>query len=100
MFFGNLFVYFQFQGKVHIDHETRQVIFAVLIGVAVIGVIFLAMLRRTEQHLEVATSDDMVKPPNNTAENSIIGEFLNAIRLFCTKNMLLLSVTFLYTGKV
>lgn len=98
MFFGNLFVYFQFQGKTQIDHDTRQVIFAVLIGVAVIGVFFLAMLRRSEEHLEIATREDMEKQ-SHSRDNSIMGAFLNAINLFCTKNMLLLSVTFLYTGK-
>nr|CAD7442538.1 unnamed protein product [Timema bartmani] len=45
MFFGNLFVYFKFQGKTHIDHDTRLVVFIVLIVLAAIGIVFLLLLR-------------------------------------------------------
>lgn len=107
MFFGNLFVYFQFQGKTHIDLETRQIIFGALISVAIVGVIFLAALRRTalQPLAVVAANDDYMEKSGQTTEaatdsdqESMLGAFKTAIRLFFTKEMLLLSVTFLYTG--
>lgn len=45
MFFGNLFVFIKFQGKTHIDTETRNVVFGALTGVCVIGLLFLMLLR-------------------------------------------------------
>ena len=100
MFFGNLFVYYQFQGKTHIDHDTRQLIFGVLISVAVIGVVFLSILRKTQdQHQQISTGDSIDKQGTiESDDDSILGAFKNAIRLFFTKDMLLLSLTFLYTG--
>lgn len=117
MFFGNLFVYFQFQGKTHIDAGTRSMIFAVLISVAVIGVVFLATLKRTaavsvaparaedeETVVRVvnSSSDPDTEAPAATDANSdddgVMQAFRSAVRLFATKHMLLLSITFLYTG--
>lgn len=105
MFFGNLFVYFQFQGKTHIDLDTRQIIFGALISVAIVGVIFLAALRRTAPPLAIVSANDYEQKNEreSTAEDcdqeSMLGAFKTAIRLFFTREMLLLSVTFLYTGK-
>ncbi len=48
MFFGNSFVFWQFEGKDKIDLDTRNVVFGVLTGVAVIGVCFLGFLRVPE----------------------------------------------------
>lgn len=45
MFFGNLFVFIKFQGKTHIDLETRNVVFGVLTGVCAAGIVFLVLLR-------------------------------------------------------
>lgn len=108
MFFGNLFVYFQFQGKTHIDQATRELIFGVLISVAVIGVVFLATLRRQDEELSVASGDERLQK-SSTDENgsqelvvqptTVMTAFRDAVRLFCTKDFLLLSVTFLYTGE-
>ena len=99
MFLGNLFVYFQFQGKTHIDLETRQLVFGVLIGVAVVGIIFLATLRktsRTERHsIENIKKSDI----NESEQNGITDAFKKAYKLFFTSRMLLLSLTFIYTGK-
>lgn len=98
MFFGNLFVYYQFQGKDHIDESTRQMVFTVLIAVAILGVIFLATLRRVNHPFldSGATDRELDYATENT---SIIGAFKSAINLFLTRDMLLLNVTFLYTGK-
>lgn len=98
MFFGNLFVFYQFQGKEHIDESTRRLVFTVLIIVATIGVFVLATLQRVS-HPFIANGDANAELEYE-AESSIIGAFKNALELFFTKDMLLLSITFLYTGNL
>lgn len=98
MFLGNLFVYFQFQGKTHIDLGTRQLVFGVLIGVAIIGVIFLATLRRNNQKEHSIENIDK-EDSSEDDQNGITDAFKKAIKLFFTRKMLLLSLTFIYTGE-
>lgn len=97
MLIGNLFVFYQFQGKDHIDESTRSSVFIVLTAVAIVGVIFLGLLRRVHHTYETTADGDRdldYKPRDNSA----ISAFKNAIKLFFTRDMLLLSITFLYTG--
>lgn len=120
MFFGNLFVYFQFQGKTHIDAHTRRIIFAVLISVAIVGVVFLGLLKRSHpvallavaqtgdeekvvttaaSHSQQSDGDDSATTDDRVGDDGgVVEAFRDAVRLFATKEMLLLSVTFLYTG--
>ncbi|XP_052867864.1 UNC93-like protein MFSD11 isoform X1 [Anopheles cruzii] len=90
MFFGNLLVFFTFQGKTHIDEETRTIVFSVLIVVGILGTIMLACLRHpATDHNAPIELTQAVRPKE---------AFINAIRLFKTKRMMLLSITFVYTG--
>lgn len=98
MFFGNLFVYFQFQGKSHIDEHTRTLVFSVLIGVGILGFFFLTALRPIEDNRvvhanDIEADDDLEKP------SGVATVFKSSINLFFTKEMLLLSLTFFYTGE-
>lgn len=98
LFLGNTFVFFVFQGKEHIDESTRTLVFSVLIAVAIVGVIFLVMLR-------IPTLPETVSAvESNDKELEIqlgpMDAFKNAVAFFFTKDMLLLSVCFLYTGKL
>lgn len=95
MFFGNLFVFIKFQGKTHIDVDTRNFVFGGLTAVAIVGIIFLILLRpaKTPQQIE----DGKVEVVTPVADGPLEA-FKGAWRLFCTKDMLLLSVTFIYTG--
>ncbi|KAJ8983849.1 hypothetical protein NQ317_016454 [Molorchus minor] len=89
MFIGNLFVYFAFKGKERIDKNTRQIVIWTLSLVALCGIIVLLLLRKSKIQLE------------NIAEKSSQGPLqalVGAGKLFTTKNMLLLSITFFYTG--
>lgn len=97
MFFGNLFVFYQFQGKDHIDKATRELVLTVLISVAILGIIFLCTLQKV-MHPFVENACEAELDINKNNEN-VIGAFQNAIKLFLTRDMLLLSITFLYTGK-
>lgn len=97
LFLGNTFVYFVFQGKEKIDEDTRLLVFSVLIGVAILGIVFLVCLRRAHVPETVSAIDaedkeiEIVLTPVETLKN--------AVRFFFTRDMLLLSVCFLYTGE-
>ncbi|KAJ4443939.1 hypothetical protein ANN_05728, partial [Periplaneta americana] len=89
MFLGNLFVYFQFQGKTQIDADTRLIVFIVLLVVAAVGIVFLLLLRpaqRADGELE------------RREEGGPLNALKRAFVLLLTKEMLLLSITFFYTG--
>ncbi|XP_070502205.1 UNC93-like protein MFSD11 [Chironomus tepperi] len=98
MFFGNLFVYFQFQGKTHIDEATRTLVFSVLIGVGVLGFIFLTALRPAHDTSVRHASDIETDDELETTSSTVVVAFKNSINLFFTKEMLLLCLTFFYTG--
>lgn len=103
MFFGNLFVFFQFQGKTHIDQETRTLVFSVLIAVGILGFVFLAVLRPIPTTQVVHANDcedDKEEDEQNSASNSMLIAFKSSIRLFFTRDMILLSITFFYTGNI
>jgi hypothetical protein len=101
MFFGNLFVFFQFQGKTHIDQETRTLVFSVLIAVGILGFVFLASLRRVDSiqvvHADDPEEDEAAASPTNM--EGMLAAFKSSVQLFRTKEMILLSITFFYTGK-
>lgn len=88
MFFGNLFVFFQFQGQETIGESTRTMVFWVLTGVAIVGIVFLCVLRKPRGNDDNPLPE--VVPPFQALKNAGV--------MFLTKDMLLLCVTFFYTG--
>lgn len=99
MFLGNLFVYMQFQGKTHIDAGTRHIVFGVLIALAVVGIGFLITLRRVEPPVcPTEIVGDCEKVELKQEPQGPIAALKGAVKLFCTKEMLILSTTFFYTG--
>lgn len=88
MFIGNIFVYFQFQGETTIKKETRTIVISVLSGIAVVGIVIMAMLPKVRRSDD--STDEIVQGP--------VEALKGAAKLFCTKRMLLLVFTFLYTG--
>ena len=98
MFFGNLFVFFQFQGKNHIDEATRTLVFSVLIGVGIIGFFFLIALRPLQDTRVVNGTDNEVDDELDSRSSGVLIAFKSSVNLFFTKEMLLLSLTFFYTG--
>ncbi|XP_045448903.1 UNC93-like protein MFSD11 [Melitaea cinxia] len=95
LFFGNLFVFIKFQGKTHIDLETRNVVFGALSGVCAVGIVFLLLLRPTRRAPAV---DDVKSEMAVTDSEGPMEAFKGAIKLFCTSDMILLSAAFIYTG--
>ncbi|KAK4876681.1 hypothetical protein RN001_009187 [Aquatica leii] len=92
MFTGNLFVYFKFQGLKEIDKDTRTIVVSVLAGVAAVGTVMLVLLPKAQK---TSSTDEVnvVEEPEGPVQ-----ALMNAGRLFVTRNILLLSVTFFYTG--
>ncbi|RWS30849.1 UNC93-like protein MFSD11-like protein [Leptotrombidium deliense] len=88
LLFGNLFVYFQFEGKDRIESSTRLTTYAVLTSVGVLGTILMVFLRPPRNGDETTTEEPL----------GPITALTKAFALVKTKNMLLLCVTFLYTG--
>lgn len=97
LFLGNTFVYFVFQGKEKIDEDTRLLVFSVLIGVAILGIIFLLFLRSAKVPDTISAIEGEDKEIEIVL--SPLETFKNAVRFFFTKDMVLLSVCFFYTGK-
>ncbi|KAF5294936.1 hypothetical protein FQR65_LT10649 [Abscondita terminalis] len=92
MFTGNLFVFFQFEGKTVIDKSTRTVVIWVLSAIAAVGLVMLLLLPRVRNHSSTTEVNVVDKPEGPLAA------FKNAVSLFVTPTVLLLSVTFFYTG--
>jgi len=106
-FAGNLFVFFVFINSVTIDAKQRLIVFTVLTTLAVIGTLVLGMLRRSPQRLSlgeaegVSSADKELRLPEPMREKPLLAAwraFKDAFKLFITPNMLLLSLTFIYTG--
>lgn len=108
MFAGNLFVYFMFTDS-EINASTRSLVFGVLTGLAILGTCLLATLRKISQRLilgeaeGVSSADKELRIPEPKREKPLLAAwraFTDAFNLFFTQRMLLLSLTFLYTGLV
>ncbi|GIZ02009.1 UNC93-like protein MFSD11 [Caerostris extrusa] len=95
LLFGNIFVYFKFQGKSEIDKETRFVVFGVLLGVSLAGLALMCCLRSSKRRSVTVTDNSSSSPESSS---TVITEFKKAVFLLKTKKMFLLAITFLYTG--
>lgn len=93
MFIGNLFVFFAFKNKETIDKSTRNVVIWTLSGVAFVGLVIMCLLPRPTKEKEDDEEDTAVEEVTGPVQ-----ALVSAGRLFVTRNMLLLSITFLYTG--
>ena len=117
-FFGNIFAFSLFRDLEDIDSHTRSLVGSVLLTVTSVGAVLLLALRpppesagqeaaeeasstASEKHNSAAVVKDekvRVVPVKRTTLPSPVGALLASGRLFATRNMLLLSLTFLYTG--
>ena len=105
-FAGNLFVYFMFTEQ-NIDAGTRKLVFWVLSALALAGTAMLAVLRSSPVRLSlgeaegVSSADKELAIPEPKRERSFRAAwnaFRDALRLFITPEIMLLSMTFIYTG--
>lgn len=91
MFIGNIFVFFKFQGLTEIDKDTRTVVIWVLSSIAILGLITLIFLPSAKN----SDGEVVVEAPRGPVE-----ALTAAGKLFVTRRMLLLTVTFLYSGEL
>ncbi|NXC32340.1 MFS11 protein, partial [Campylorhamphus procurvoides] len=103
LFFGNLYIYFAWQGKTHISESDRRTVFIALTVISLVGTVLFFLIRKQE---------DTKAPGDEDSANEILGEsssarnkmmravaaFKKSITLSFTKEMMLLSVTTAYTG--
>ncbi|XP_078041172.1 UNC93-like protein MFSD11 isoform X2 [Augochlora pura] len=108
MFIGNLFVYFMFT-KPKIDSSTRVIVFSVLTGISIAGTCLLATLRSSSQRLVLGEAEgvssadrelQMTEPARERPWVAAWDAFIDASSLFLTPKMLMLCLTFVYTGLV
>ncbi|KAF1493723.1 UNC93-like protein MFSD11, partial [Pygoscelis antarcticus] len=103
LFFGNLYIYFAWQGKTHISESDRRTVFIALTVISLVGTVLFFLIRKQE---------DMKTPGEEDSANEILGDsssaqnkmtravaaFKKSIKLSFTKEIMLLSVTTAYTG--
>lgn len=108
LFIGNLFVYFTFSGPT-ISASTRNTVFWVLTGVAILGGLLLATLRKAPQNMEIgeaegiSSADKELQIPEPVKEKPLKAAWhalRDSFRLFITGKMMLLSITFFYAGLI
>lgn len=91
LLFGNIFVYFAFSNQTVISDKTRYIVYGVLTLVCALGTILILTLR---DHSDTFAINDRGSPV------TALGQFLGALKLARSVNMLLLSVGFLFTGQL
>ncbi|KAM3864282.1 UNC93-like protein MFSD11 [Diretmus argenteus] len=107
MLFGNLYIYFDWNGSTEISDRSRKTIFTSLLVVSVLGTLSFLVLRNTHQHEEMLSEDEgqsllsaptMYKERATTAIDDAKFEFQTIQQLLKTKTMLLLSCCMAYSG--
>ncbi|XP_060748466.1 UNC93-like protein MFSD11 [Tachysurus vachellii] len=109
LFFGNLYIYVEWQGKVHISDKDRQTVFISLTIISLVGNFLFFLIQRpvtevvpsdrSESPLpgDACESDSVVIAPQGLGAQALVA-FKKSIQLAMTKEMLLLSISIAYTG--
>lgn len=101
--FGNLFVYFAFDNQTTISDKTRYIVYGVLTIVGALGTLFLLLLRDKKKEDSDTNSDQVGQDQHQqqvALDASPWGQFVEALRLAKSWDMLLLSTAFLFTGQL
>ncbi|XP_067860283.1 UNC93-like protein MFSD11 isoform X2 [Heptranchias perlo] len=103
LLFGNLYIYFAWKGEKHISDHNRRTVYIGLTVISLVGSVLFFLIRNPGSEVlstEEAKSDDesetALRPQGQRSQ--AIDAFKSAIRIFFTKEMLLLSVCTAYTG--
>uniref|UniRef100_A0A8C1XD22 Major facilitator superfamily domain containing 11 n=1 Tax=Cyprinus carpio TaxID=7962 RepID=A0A8C1XD22_CYPCA len=100
LFFGNLYIFFAWHGKSHITDKDRQTVFITLTVISLVGNFLFFLIQRPDP--EPAPSDASESPlPADISDSSSINYLFStekSIQLAMTKEMLLLSIPFAYSG--
>ncbi|XP_069381662.1 UNC93-like protein MFSD11 [Paralichthys olivaceus] len=109
LFFGNLYIYCAWHGHVHITDKDRQTVFISLTVISLVGCFLFFLIRRpdpesspseaTESLLQAESTDSSTAiSPHSGLCSQALDAFVQACKIFVTKEMLLLSVSIGYTG--
>ncbi|NXG87255.1 MFS11 protein, partial [Stercorarius parasiticus] len=103
LFFGNLYIYFAWQGKTHISESDRRTVFIALTVISLVGTVLFFLIRKREDTKAPGEDDSTneILGGSSSAENKItraVAAFKKSIKLSFTKEIMLLSVTTAYTG--
>ncbi|XP_010283326.1 PREDICTED: UNC93-like protein MFSD11 isoform X1 [Phaethon lepturus] len=106
LFFGNLYIYFAWQGKTHISGSDRRTVFIALTVISLVGTVLFFLIRKQEDTKapgEEDSANEILGDSSKTlsAQNKMaraVAAFKKSIKLSFTKEIMLLSVTTAYTG--
>ncbi|XP_054249773.1 UNC93-like protein MFSD11 isoform X1 [Indicator indicator] len=103
LFFGNLYIYFAWQGKTHISESDRRTVFIALTVISLVGTVLFFLIRKQEDTKAPGEEDSAneILEDSSSAQNRLtraVAAFKKSIKLSFTKEILLLSVTTAYTG--
>ncbi|KFQ92644.1 UNC93-like MFSD11 [Nipponia nippon] len=103
LFFGNLYIYFAWQGKTHISESDRRTVFIALTVISLVGTVLFFLIRKQEDTKAPGEEDSAneILGDSSSAQNKMtraVAAFKKSIKLSFTKEILLLSVTTAYTG--
>ncbi|NXT55943.1 MFS11 protein, partial [Pluvianellus socialis] len=103
LFFGNLYIYFAWQGKTHISESDRRTVFIALTVISLVGTVLFFLIRKQEDTKAPGEEDSTneILGDSSSTENKMtraVAAFKKSIKLSFTKEIMLLSVTTAYTG--
>ncbi|XP_020662137.3 UNC93-like protein MFSD11 [Pogona vitticeps] len=101
LFFGNLYIYFAWQGKFHISESDRRTVFIALTVISLVGTVLFFLIRTPEEsnsEEEPPTDNLMEHTSGPSVMTKAVDAFKKSIKLCATKEIVLLSVTTAYTG--
>ncbi|XP_034960459.1 UNC93-like protein MFSD11 [Zootoca vivipara] len=104
LFFGNLYIYFAWQGKIHISENDRRTVFIALTVISLVGTVLFFLIRtpeesNSEEEEADASTDNLIERTSGQSNMTrAVDAFKRSIKLCVTKEILLLSITTAYTG--
>lgn len=108
MLFGNLYIYFDWNGKAEISDSSRKNIFLSLVVASILGTLSFLLLGNSHHHEEEMLSEEegqsllstrvMYKHRANAAMQDAKSEFKTILQLLKAKTILLLSPCMAYSG--
>ncbi|CAK6979474.1 Hypothetical predicted protein [Scomber scombrus] len=109
LFFGNLYIYLAWHGHVHITDKDRQTVFISLTVISLVGCFLFFLIRKPDAEAapsdaseslttELIESDSTASSPQSSLCSQALDAFVQAVKLFFTKEMLLLSSSIAYSG--
>uniref|UniRef100_A0A2D4PUC6 UNC93-like protein MFSD11 n=1 Tax=Micrurus surinamensis TaxID=129470 RepID=A0A2D4PUC6_MICSU len=102
LFFGNLYIYFAWQGKTYISESDRRTVFISLTVISLVGTVLFFLIRTPEEtnsEEEENTAENIADSMSGQSKTSrAMDAIKRSFKLCATKRILLLSVPTAYTG--